>query len=97
MSLKILIISHMYPCAADPVKGIFAHEQVKELIKHGCSVKVISAVPWVPFPLNRLSSRWRNYARTPVQEQWEGIDVFYPRYLCFPGSACFEYSGFFLY
>ncbi len=97
MNLNVLVISHMYPRNTNPVKGIFVHEQVKELVKLGCIVKVISAVPWSPFPLNRLSSRWRNYARIPAKAEWEGLEVFYPRYLCFPGAAFFEYSGFFLY
>jgi len=91
--LKILVISHMYPSAFNEVSGIFIHQQVKELLKQGCEVKVISPIPWIPFPLKYFKSKWKRYAEVPQRAKCEGIDVYYPRYLEFPKTLFFASSG----
>jgi len=95
--VKLLVISHMYPSAFNEVAGIFVHQQVKELIKQGCYVKVVSPVPWTPFPIKHLSAKWRAYATIPKLAHWEGVDVYYPRYISFPKSYLFEFSGHFMH
>ncbi len=95
--MKILIISHMYPSTFNNVSGIFVHHQVKELIKIGCEVKVVSPVPWEIFPMKLLSSKWKAYSEIPKSKIIDGIEVYYPRYICFPKGYLFEYSGYFMY
>ena len=95
--MKILILSHMYPSRFNEVSGIFVHQQVKELREQGCEVKVISPVPWTPFPINKLKEKWKDYSRIPIYEERERISINHPRYLTFPKSYFFEYSGYFMY
>ena len=87
----------MYPSTFNEVLGIFVHEQVKELVKQGCEVKVVSAVPWSPFPLNRMSAKWKAYSKIPKQQMWEGIEVFYPRHIEFPRNYLLGCTGMFMY
>jgi len=95
--MKVLVISHMYPSAPKPVYGIFVHKQVKALIEQGLEVKVISPVPYAPWPLGVLKKRWRDYASIPHKDKIEGVEVFYRRYPEFPRSFMLEHSGFFMY
>lgn len=95
--MKVLVISHMYPSAFNEVSGIFVHQQVRELIKQGCEVKVVSPVPWSPFPIKHFNAKWQAYAELPPLEKWDGVEVYHPRYIVFPRSYLFEYSGYFLY
>ncbi|MBU0727811.1 glycosyltransferase [Patescibacteria group bacterium] len=95
--MKILIISHMYPSTFNDVSGIFVHHQARELIKIGCEVKVVSPVPLAVFPITLLSSKWKAYLEIPKSNIIDGIEVYYPRYICFPKGYFFEYSGYFMY
>lgn len=91
--MKVLVISHMYPSTFNEVAGIFVHEQVKFLAKKGVEVRVVSPVPWAPFPINRMSQKWKAYSEIPAESVWDGIKVWYPRYLTFPRSWFFASSG----
>ncbi len=95
--MKILVISHMYPSTQNPTYGIFVHEQVKALVAGGCEVKVISPVPYAPWPLPVLKKRWQAYASIPAKDRVDGIEVFYPRYPEFPRSYLLEHSGALMY
>lgn len=95
--MKILVISHMYPSPSNPTNGIFVHEQVKALIQQGCEVKVISPVPYAPFPLGLINEKWNRYANIPKQAVIDGVEIFYPRYLEFPGAMFYEYSSHLMY
>jgi glycosyltransferase involved in cell wall biosynthesis len=91
--MKVLVISHMYPSIFNEVTGIFVHEQVKVLVAKGIEVQVVSPVPWVPFPINYLSYKWKNYSNIPKRTVYEEINVWHPRYLSFPRSWFFASSG----
>lgn len=95
--MKILIISHMYPSSQSQAYGIFIHKQVKALVEQGCEVKVISPVPYAPWPLTILKKKWQSYASVPAKDKIEGIEVHYPRYLEFPRSFLLEQAGFMMY
>ncbi len=95
--MKVLVISHMYPSAINPTYGIFVHKQVNALKNLGCEVKVVSPVPFTPWPLPLLRKKWEGYANTPRQDFIAGMEILYPRYFEFPGSLLMEYSGFFMY
>jgi len=83
----------MYPSTFSEIEGIFVHQQVKELQRQGCEVKVISPIPWIPFPIKYLSKKWKKYSEIPQEAVWEGIEVFYLRYLDFPRALFFASSG----
>ncbi len=95
--MKILVISHMYPSRKRSVYGIFVHKHIKALINQGCEVKVVSPVPYVPFPLKYIKQKWREYDDIPKKDIIEGVEVYYPRYIDFPKSLMFGYSGYFMY
>lgn len=95
--MKVLVISHMYPSTANGIAGIFVHKQVKALIKQGVEVKVVCPVPFAPFPINRLRTKWADYSNIPESAVLDGVEVFYPRYVEFPRSILFGYSGYFVY
>lgn len=91
--MRILVLSHMFPSAFNEVAGIFVHEQVKALVKKGVEVQVVAPVPWSPFPINRMSKKWKTYSEIPLLSVRDGIKVWYPRYLAFPRSWFFASSG----
>ena len=93
MTMKVLVISHMYPSTFNEVSGIFVHEQVRALMSKGVEIRVVSPMPWTPFPVNRMSSKWRKMSKVPDQATWEGVQVWYPRYLAFPRAWFFTSSG----
>lgn len=95
--MKVLVISHMYPSTFNPMAGIFVHEQVKALINNGCEVKVVSPVPWAPFPLQHLNKKWKLYSEIPNKTNLEGVEVYYPRYIEFPRGFLFHQSGKFMF
>jgi teichuronic acid biosynthesis glycosyltransferase TuaC len=95
--MKILIISHMYPSTHDEIGGRFVHEQVKALIHLGCEVRVFSPVPWSPFPINRITRKWKRYAEIPKCQTRDGVKIYYPRYLSLPKTFLIEYSGHLAY
>jgi glycosyltransferase involved in cell wall biosynthesis len=92
--MKVLILSHMYPYASEPGFGLFVHYQAKELSRH-CDVVVVSPTPWVPPGMRQLKARWARYASKPRQTVWDGITVYYPRYLNPPGEQGFALSAYF--
>ncbi len=91
--MKVLILSHMYPVPYNPVYGIFVHKQVKSLAKAGVEVRVVSPVPWAPWPLDRLSDKWRGFSEVPDRDEIDGITAYYPRYLTYPRAWFFSSSG----
>lgn len=91
--MKVLVISHMYPSSFNEIAGMFVHEQVKALVAKGVEIQVVSPVPWTPFPINYLSSKWKKYSAVPEKAVYEGINIWYPRYLTFPRAWLFASSG----
>lgn len=94
--MKVLIISHMYPSNFNSMSGIFVHDQAAALMKNGCEIRVISPVPWAPFPLNKLSKKWEGYNRVPKKDVSGPIIVYYPRYIEFPKGILLHKSGNFM-
>lgn len=91
--MKILIISHMYPSSFNRMSGIFVHRQAEALVKNGCEVKVVSPVPWTPFPIKYMNKKWKAYSDIPLKAIIGSIEVYYPRYLEFPHGILFHKSG----
>lgn len=78
---RILFISHMYPTKSNMSYGKVIHEQAISLINKGYEIKVISPIPYIPKILSNHNKRFNNYYKTSYYENYEGIDVYYPRYL----------------
>jgi len=95
--MRILVISHLYPSTANPIAGIFVHQQAKALMAQGVEVRVVSPVPWAPFPIPHLARKWDAYSRVPKETVWEGVPVAHPRYLLFPRAWFFARSGWRMY
>ncbi|PRX41995.1 N-acetyl-alpha-D-glucosaminyl L-malate synthase BshA [Planifilum fimeticola] len=88
MSLKVLVISHMYPNPANPMSGIFVHNQVKALKQAGVECRVLSPIPRFP-----LYPKWRVYRRFPAQAVMDGIPIHYLPTWMFPGGMFFSSYG----
>ena len=80
MSLRVLMLSHMYPSPVNPTAGIFVHEQVRALRDLGHDVRVMSPKGYAP----PLLSRWSAYHDVPKGDTVDGIPVLYPRKLTLP-------------
>jgi len=91
--MKVLVISGMYPSSFSEISGIFVHEMVKALVSKGVKIQVVSSVPWTPFPISYLSSKWKKYSNIPERKVCEGINIWYPRHLIFPRARFFASSG----
>lgn len=82
--MKILLFSSLYPSSIRPVHGVFVETRLRELLKTGeVEAKVVAPVPWFPSKSPRFGE-YAQYASTPLQEVWNGIDVHHPRYLLLP-------------
>jgi teichuronic acid biosynthesis glycosyltransferase TuaC len=73
------------------------HKQFEAIRSQGCEMKVVSPVPWSPFPINRLTRKWDQYSRVPSQQTIESMQVFCPRYLEFPRGFFLSSSGVSMY
>ena len=95
--LKILILSHMYPNNAQPYYGMFVNEQVRALREQGNEVKVVSPIPYAPFPINLTNEIRRALPSVPKQRAHEGVEVYHPRRVLFPSNILYHKSGNFYY
>lgn len=95
--MRILVISHMFPNAMNQVYGIFVANQVQELLNLGHEVKVISPVPWSGKIIKWAGEKWQNYAKIPLEEVRDGVQVFYPRYPVLPRKILYQYIGWSCY
>ncbi len=80
--MKILVLSHLYPSAADPTAGTFVHEQASALIELGHDVRIVSPKGYAP----PLLARWARYHDIPGADRVDGIPVLYPRKVTLPGG-----------
>lgn len=95
--MRVLHITHLYPRPYDHFYGIAMHKQIKALERQGCLQKVISPVPWSPFPIKHMSHKWKHYSQVPIYNTNEEIEVFYPRHLVFPKALLFNSAGVRMY
>jgi glycosyltransferase involved in cell wall biosynthesis len=79
--MKILISTGIFPNRASPHRGIYILRQAVALSKLA-GVKVIAPVPF--FPSFARSARYSSYSRVPENDNFDGIEVAYPRYYVLP-------------
>ncbi|WP_188646117.1 glycosyltransferase family 4 protein [Marinithermofilum abyssi] len=88
MSLQVLVISHMYPNPANPMSGIFVHNQVKALKGEGIQCRVVSPIPRFPF-----YPKWKGYRNFPASTKMDNISIRYVPTWMFPGGMFFSAYG----
>lgn len=81
---SLLVFSSLFPHEGQPTAGVFIRERMFRVAEQ-LPMVVVAPVPW--FPLQGLLRIVRPHFRpaAPRFEQQSGIDVYFPRYLCFPG------------
>ncbi|MEH3086144.1 MAG: glycosyltransferase family 4 protein [Xylophilus ampelinus] len=82
--MRTLLFSTLYPSAVRPVHGIFVETRLRELLKTGkVETRVVAPVPWFPSKAERFGD-YAKFARTPLIENRNGVEVHHPRYLLPP-------------
>ena len=83
-SLRLLLITNLFPNPVDLNRGIFVNQLVKELRKL-CDVEVVCPLPWFPkiHPVKALQ-RWQQYSLIPNTYVIDGITVHSPKYPMIP-------------
>ncbi|HEY7566496.1 MAG TPA: glycosyltransferase, partial [Gemmatimonadaceae bacterium] len=85
MSLRVLVLTPIYPWPGDPPEGIFIQRQVQNLVRHGVQCRVLMytpAVRYLPPSMTALSHlryhpRWMIWPKAPGGVS--SAHVFYPR------------------
>lgn len=91
---RLLVLSSLFPSAAQPTAGVFIRERMFRVAKH-LPIVVVAPQPW--FPLQGVIRRFRPHFR-PMASRYEmmhGVEVHRPRFLCFPGVLKWT-DGFFM-
>ncbi|MDP1902583.1 MAG: glycosyltransferase [Rubrivivax sp.] len=80
----VVVLSSLFPSAAQPVAGLFIRERMFRVGRR-LPLVVVAPSPW--FPLQRLLARWRPGFRpgAPREEAQFGTPVWYPRFFSLPG------------
>lgn len=82
--MRILTLATLFPNAARPNFGIFVERQTAALAtQFGTDITVISPQAVPPWPVSR-HARYRAVAGLPARENWNGLDVYRPRFLHIP-------------
>ncbi|HTS21118.1 MAG TPA: glycosyltransferase [Casimicrobiaceae bacterium] len=83
---RIVVLSSLFPHAAQPAVGSFIRERMFRVAK-AIPLTVVAPAPW--FPLQGLLRAWRPHFRPPAppKETQQGIEIRRPRFLSVPGAA----------
>ncbi|MAW81043.1 MAG: hypothetical protein CMI63_12465 [Parvularcula sp.] len=85
--MRILVFSTLFPNAARPAHGVFVENRLAAYCqKYDANVKVIAPVPWFPFKQD-LFGAYGDYARAPLTETRNGVEILHPRYVIPPKIA----------
>jgi teichuronic acid biosynthesis glycosyltransferase TuaC len=76
--VRILSFSYCYPSAARPTWGVFVAQRLHAMARRA-EVEVVSPAPVFP------GARWLRGAPGPLRDEWGGLAVHRPRFLCVPG------------
>lgn len=79
--MRVLSVSHLFPNKINPGRGIFVKERVKG-INELVELKAVAPVPYFPF-IYKLQ-RYKNLDLVPFTEEYEGVEVYHPRYFFIP-------------
>jgi glycosyltransferase involved in cell wall biosynthesis len=93
-SIRVLVVTNLFPNKKELYRGIFIHQAVLEL-KKMCDLQVIAPLPWFPKFLYKLGFNCL-YKDVPSLDQIDGVNVSYPRWFVFPRFFRCLY-GFFIF
>lgn len=85
--MKVCVVSEFYPRAADPVLGVWAHEQAKAARDAGAEVRVLvlhRPIPPLSTPPRELPGALRTMLAQPARAELDGITVDYVRFVAPP-------------
>jgi len=94
---KVLELSHLYPVSYNHRIGMAIHLPMRAMGKLDCEVRMVTPIPWSPFPINRITKDWKSYSEVPVLGRIDNVAVYYPRYLLFPKDIFKPLSGYLMY
>lgn len=85
--MNILFVSSQFPNCAEPNRGVFSLQIVKELAAFA-DVQVIAPVPSLgPFNFINFIKRYRTDFEIPYCETIDGLKVYHPKYFAMPGMG----------
>ena len=85
--LRVLTLSTLFPSAARPTLGLFVARQTLGLAaRDDVELRVVAPVGLPVWPLS-LHPHYRDLARLPGEDSWQGLVVHRPRYRVWPGRA----------
>ena len=90
--MKVLAVTTLFPSRSQPVHAIFVYNRIKH-VSQLCEVRVIAPIPY--FPFDWLIKKFADRRQIPRQENFDGLQVFYPRYFSIPAMLK-PLDGFFL-
>jgi teichuronic acid biosynthesis glycosyltransferase TuaC len=82
--LRVLVVTKIFPNAAEPLSSPFNRQQFAALGRR-CDVEVLATIPW--FPGAAAFARWSAAGRltgVPAREIIDGLQVRHPRFLFLP-------------
>jgi len=83
---KILIVSNVFPLDKNPSRGCYVLAQAKLLKSAGYDIKIINPLPFIPPFYSYFNKNFIGFKKIKKIRIIENIDVFHPRYFCFPGT-----------
>lgn len=95
--MRMLILTIWYPNAENPILGTFVHEQAVALRNCGVDIRIVQPLPSAPFPVTLFKESYRKLANTPDKVEYEGFEVYHPRYVTLPHHLLFERVGDWMY
>jgi glycosyltransferase involved in cell wall biosynthesis len=82
--MRVLIVTKIFPNAAEPLSSPFNRQQFSALARR-CEVEVLASIPW--FPGAGAFGKWSTAGRLtnlPRRDRIDGVDVEHPRTLYVP-------------
>ena len=79
--MKVLVVSTMFPSAANPVHAVFVRNRIQRVAER-CDVRVLSPIPWFPFAVHL--KRYQHRKGIPHHDVIGGLETRYPRFLSIP-------------
>jgi len=82
--LRVLLYTNLFPTPSEPTRGIFTWQLAREL-RCMCDLTVVCPLPWFPrWSFLRRLRQWYEYSLVPREYEFEGIQVYSPKYLMLP-------------
>jgi glycosyltransferase involved in cell wall biosynthesis len=86
--MRILFLATYFPRPTNARMGTWSLDHATALRDSGLYVEVVSLTPWFPSPLGYLWKASRTYSQCPQHAVLNGLNIQYPRWLCYPIKQC---------